>query len=74
MAFPACLNTREDWTIWDKNKTSQAYSHKNHKARACKKDIAHADRIKVLLNATPHARDPGNGDTVLIQQEHSVEL
>lgn len=45
MACPASLNAGEDWKMGDKNKTSQAYPRKIHKAGACKgwkKDIAHA--------------------------------
>lgn len=32
MACPASLNAGEDWKMRDKNKTSQAYPHKIHKA------------------------------------------
>lgn len=69
MACPASLNAGEDWKMGDKNKTSQAYPHKIHKAGACmgkkKKKIWHmlAAEGTVLPNTTPHAMDLGNGDT-----------
>lgn len=72
MACPGSLNAGEDWTMGDKNKTSQAYPHKIHKAGACKKDKAHAgwERYFLMQHHMPWILETG----ILTQQERSIEL